>query len=596
MTAYYDVLIRNATIVDGTGAPRFEGSVGIRGEKIEAVGALGGEADRVIDGTGLVVSPGFVDPHSHVDLNILQEPLAENMIMQGVTTFIGCNCGHCRAPLRDPQYASRWSEYVGLDPDHYPEATWRTFGEFLDRVESTGLSLNFVPLVGHGAIRLAVMGEDFKRQASPDEVEAMKGHVQEALDSGAYGLSAGMDYEGDYADPDAEVVELLKLVQERDGLFAPHTRNLDYRWPVDDPEDFGYGRSHGPREDAWIGRYHGIAEAIETATLSNRIRTHIAHLAVAYAVFQPHPDSLEEELAKATLAEFIDKPRSEGLDVTYNLEPAEFCVGGRTAIVDSFYSPLLNVPQWLRTLSKERLAERLRIRQFRDRLKDYVFSGTFKFGMIPPRTDPYWMDCFRIANCGITEYEGRTVGEIARGRSPHRLMDAVYNQSLEAVFDMLVADPDTTWDFVLDKRFGPITQEIFLGHPAGFPMIDSGSLPASQPEDALSKLGPLYWGGFPYFVDWFVKQKHILSLEEAIHKACYLPLQQIAKVTDRGVVREGAYADVIVLDLDRLRMTGTYAEPALPTDGMEYVLVNGKVAYEGQKHTGVRSGKVLRHG
>ncbi len=594
MAVGYELLIKDAEVIDGTGKPGFRASVGIRGEKIAAIGDITGDAARIIDGQGLVLSPGFTDPHSHADLNILQYPLVENMVMQGVTTFIGGNCGHCRGPLRGPQYASRWNEYMSLGPADSADAAWKTFGEFLSRVEDTGISLNFVPLAGHGAIRLAVMGEDFKRHATAAEVEEMKSHGREALQNGAFGLSAGMDYEGDFADPDAEVVELLKLVQEHDGIFAPHTRNLDYRWRVDDPEDFGYGRSHGPREDAWVGRYHGVAEAIETAMLANKIRTHIAHLPTVYHIFQPHPDATEEVLARATLNEFIDKPRSQGLDVTFNLGPAEFSVGGRTAVIESFYNSLLNIPEWLRTLPRECLAERLRTRQFRDRLKDYIFCGTFKFGMLPPRTDPYWMDCFRIAECKIKSYEGKTVGQIARERSPHRVMDAVYNQSVEVVFDMLVADSNTTWDFILDKRFGSIVQQIFIGHPAGFPMLDSGSLPAVQPPDTLSKLGPLYWGGFPYYIDWFVKQKGILTLEEAIHKACFQPLQEIVHIKDRGVIREGAYADIILFDFDRIRMTGTYSEPNLPTDGMEYVLVNGTVVYEGKRHTGARPGKVLR--
>jgi len=594
MTAHFDVLIRDATIVDGTGSDRIPGSVGIQGERIVAVGDLDATANRIVQAHGLIVSPGFVDPHSHADLNILDEPLAENLIMQGVTSFIGCNCGHCRAPLRGPQYASRWNEYLGIESDSCPDADWRTLGEFLARVETSGLALNFVPLVGHGAIRLAVMGEDFRRQATPAEVEAMKAHLLHSLEAGAFGLSVGMDYEGDYAHPDAEVVELLKLVQENDGFFAPHTRNLDYRWRVDDHEDFGYGRSHGPREDAWVGRYHGIIEALETATRA-QVRTHIAHFPPAWAVFTPHPDSVERAVARATLEEFIDGPRSNGLDVSFNILAAEFSAGSRSAVITAFYNPMVEIPHWLRTLPRDQFLERLQIRSFRERLKDVIYSGTFKFGMLPPRTDPYWMDCFRIASCGIAEYEGKLVGEIARERSSGRMMEAVYNQSLEAVFDMLVEDPDTTWDFVLDKRFGPIVQEVFLTHPAGFPCIDSASLPAARPPDSLSRVSPLYFGAFPNFVHTMVKEKKLLTLEQAIHKACCQPLQEIAKIEDRGVIREGCYADLIVFDFDRLRMTGTFAHPDLPTDGLEYVLVNGQVVYEGQKPTGARPGKVLRH-
>jgi N-acyl-D-amino-acid deacylase len=594
MTTHFDLLIKDASIVDGTGGPRFKGSVGIRGEKIAAIGDLQATATQVIEANGLVASPGFVDPHSHLDLNILERPLADNLIMQGVTAFIGCNCGHCRAPIRGPQYSNRWNEFLGLEPDGCQDAVWHTFGEYLDQVESAGLAINFVPLAGHGAIRLTVMGEDFKRKATPEEIEAMKVHLIEALEHGAFGMSAGMDYEGDFADPDAEVVELLKLVQERNGLFAPHTRNLDYRVRVDDMEDYGYGRSFGPYEDSWVGRFHGVVEAVETATLANKIRTHIAHFPPAWAVFPPHPESVERAVAQATLSEFIDKPRNQGVDITFDILAAEFSAGSQSAVINSFYNPMLSLPQWLTTIPKAQFVERLNIRSFRDHLKEVIFSGTFKFGMLPPRIDPYWMDCFRIASCGIKEYEGRTVGEIARARSPYRLMDAVYNQSIEIVFDMIAADPNTTWDFILDKRSGPIIQEVFLTHPAGYPSVDSAVWSAEQPTDSLSKAPPLYFGAFPNFINFMVKEKHLLTLEQAIHKACCLPLQEIAQIKDRGVVCENAYADLILFDLDRLHMTGTFEQPNLPTEGLECVIVNGQIAYQGSKHTGVLSGKVLR--
>ncbi len=170
-------------------------------------------------------------------------------------------------------------------------------------------------------------------------------------------------------------------------------------------------------------------------------------------------------MAQATLDEYIDKPRSQGVDISFNVLAADFTAGSRTPIINSFFNTMLSLPLWLTALPKEQFVQRLHVRSFRNRMKDLIFSGTFKFGMLPPRNDPYWMDCFRIAHCTIREYEGKTVGEIARSRSPHRLMDAVYNQSIEAIFDMLIADPNTTWDFILDKRAGPIIQDS-IPHPS----------------------------------------------------------------------------------------------------------------------------------
>ncbi len=257
MLELFDILIKNTTIVDGTGRPGFKGSIGIQNGKIAAVGQIPGEAAEVIDGAGLVTCPGFVDPHSHADLTILTYPLAENLIMQGITTFVGGNCGFSLAPLRDidqfERVMSTWKQDLELD--------WGTFGEWLSRVDAVGLSPNYVPLVGHNTIRESVMGEDFKREATPNEVEEMKELVGAAMSSGAFGLSAGLDayWAGHFADVDQEIVELAKIVQAEGGFFAPHTRHHQNQWPVDEPSEYGYGIFHAPTGEIIAGRYHGLA-------------------------------------------------------------------------------------------------------------------------------------------------------------------------------------------------------------------------------------------------------------------------------------------------------------------------------------------------
>lgn len=165
MPEQFDVLIVDANIVDGTGRVAFKGSIGIRGERITAIGDLKGDAARKIDAEGLVACPGFIDPHSHGDTEILQYPLAENLVMQGITTILGGQCGHSAAPTKEV-----------------------SFGKFLTRVERTRTSLNFSCLVGFGAVREAVMGEDFKRKARTDEIEEMKKYVEETMRSGAFGI------------------------------------------------------------------------------------------------------------------------------------------------------------------------------------------------------------------------------------------------------------------------------------------------------------------------------------------------------------------------------------------------------------------------
>ena len=162
MVEQYDVVIRETTIVDGSGRPAFKGSIGVRGERIAAVGDVAGKGGREIDGAGLVTCPGFVDPHSHADLFILDRPCAENLVMQGITTFVGGNCGQSPAPLDDASQSGVPAQQLKVDIN----VDWRTFGEWLSKVETNGISPNYAPLVGHNTVRAAVMGADFKREAT----------------------------------------------------------------------------------------------------------------------------------------------------------------------------------------------------------------------------------------------------------------------------------------------------------------------------------------------------------------------------------------------------------------------------------------------
>jgi len=580
MPAQYDVLIKDTTIVDGTGRSAFTGSVGIQGVKITAVGDVAEDAVRVIDGSGLVTCPGFIDPHSHADRAILECPLAENLVMQGITTFVGGNCGSTMAPINDP------------------DADWRTFGEWLSKVEGAGLSLNYVPLAGHNVIRQAVMGEDFKREATLGEIQEMEQLVDEAMRSGAFGLSIGLDaaHPGQFADVDEEIVELVKIAQSYGGFLHPHTRHHQNQWPVKRPSDYGYGIFHAPAGEIIAGRYHGLLEAVEISRKANRIPLHIAHLTPAYIIPQPHPEFLDESVARATLVDIIDKPRDEGLDVTYNVIAWTHSIASEAPLMASFFNPRSLLPEWLTALSKTEFAERLKTRAFRDNVKGVIYSGNFKFRMIHPLTDPYWMDCIEVMRCRNKAYEGKTIGQMARERRPDSIIQAVYEESVETVFDILIDDPDTTCADIIDKReYGVLP--VFLKHPAGMPCTDTRALPATPPpQSGLYPRGtsPTAYGLFPHYIRTYVKEEGVLSLEEAIRKATSTPAQEVLGLEDRGVIRKGAYADVVVFDFERLREGGSYLQPDRPPEGIEHVLVNGTVVYEKMTHTGQRPGKVLR--
>jgi N-acyl-D-amino-acid deacylase len=341
------------------------------------------------------------------------------------------------------------------------------------------------------------------------------------------------------------------------------------------------------------GRYHGLLEAVEVAREAE-IRLLIAHFTPAYIIPQPQPRLLQEAAARASLMEIIDKPRQEGVDVYFNVIASTPSIGRPQFILDIFFRPDLALPDWLAKLSRGAFVERLRDKAFRDQVKTFFYSGRFKIWMIHPVVNPYWMDCFRVLRCKNQDVVGKTIGDLARERSPRRVFNAVYHASVEVVFDLLIEDPEVTWGFVHDIRENPGALPIFLKHPAGMPCSDTFSLPAAGRGDDLSQVPPIAYNLFPHYLRTFVKEQRVLSLEEAVMKTTYLPAQAVLGLSDRGLLAVGAYADIVIFDPDRIGETNDFMEPARPPAGIEHVIVNGKAVYRNKQHTGARPGKVLR--
>ncbi|MBN1222040.1 MAG: amidohydrolase family protein, partial [Candidatus Aminicenantes bacterium] len=289
---HYDIIIQNTMIVDGTGRAAFKGAVAIKGETIAAVGKVNGDAELLIDGTGLVTCPGFIDPHNHSDFTIMQFPLAENFIQQGLTTVVAGNCGASPAPAKD-----------------------LNFSGWLSKVEELGISINLAMMVGHGTVRTYVMGDDFKRDGTSEEIEQMKALVEEAMKAGAFGMSGGIDppWVGYFASME-EKVELAKVVGKYGGFYSPHTRHERNHWATQDLGAYSYVLGYGPADDILVGRYRGLVEAIEVCRQAG-IPLHIAHIPNAYLLPLPHPDYLEAAAARATM-ELVDNANAEGVTVT----------------------------------------------------------------------------------------------------------------------------------------------------------------------------------------------------------------------------------------------------------------------------------------
>jgi len=609
----YDVIVKGGTIIDGTGKPGFMGDVAIKGEKIAAVGKVSGKAATVIDAKGLIVCPGFVDSHSHADGQILQYPKAECYIMQGVTMVFSGMCGGSAAPTKN-----------------------LSFGDWMSKVEKSGLSINMAMFVGFtSTIRGLVMTGDFMRDATKEEVEKEKAYVDEAMKNGAFGISTGLSPGLREFTSDEELIESAKVAQKYGGIWTAHTRWQEHDWTRDDLKDIGYGTNYAPPGEALAGRYHGLAECLELSRKANNIPQLISHVNPGYLIPEPHPEYLDEAVAKATIDEIIEPARKAGLKVYHNVIAASGFhnagpgPGSQSTIIGTFQLGLFvkdyarsgglkihATPDWLKKMSEKEFVEQLKTKEFREKLKKVITSGKFKLKMVHPLADPYWMDCFRILTHKNPEYVGRTIGEIARKRSPDNIKKAVYEESFNALFDILAEDPQATWADILDKREFSASHGIFLKDAGGMPCIDGGISPAdltnveeTGSEGKVKKVPglpffghgeyqnapPKAYGTFPLYIDTFVKKYKYLTLEEAIKKATSVPAQEVLGLMDRGVLRPEAYADVVVFNFDTIKMTGDYLKPNVPPDGIEYVFVNGKLTYKNKHHTGEKSGKLIRH-
>lgn len=577
------LLVKNGLIADGTGRVGFKGSIAIRGKRIVDVGdVVGFSCAKIIDADGLVVSPGFIDAHSHADKTLFLYPAAHSFVMQGVTTTVGGNCGNTAAPMEnywplnmfwdlDAIYELRPFKYSHKEPLLLEEfklkakelysldLDWGTFAEFLARLERERLSVNHVPLVGHNTIRTEAMGADYERKPSATEMDKMKRMVAEAMDAGAFGLSTGLDYiPGVYADT-AEIVELVEVVKDYGGIYATHLRSTGT----------GRGKARPP-----ANTIEGINEAVEIGRRTG-VPVQISHLLPGYRVDPPPPRQLLEAVAQATLA-VIETARGEGVDVTFDVIPN--VTGGTLTATDL----VATLAPWLReTGSPQRLAESLRAKDFCAEITQAISSG--KWPSLNSATNPCWMDNLIITRCKVNGYAGRTIGEIARRQD---------SDPLDTLFGIITKDPAAKMRSEFLREEAVIT---FLKHPAAMVGLDTYTFDT----DWQMKYPPYYlphpntYGGFPRYLRQYVNELQVMSLEEAINKATYAPAKRFG-LKERGVLAAGAYADIVLFDKTVISERGDEVEPRQYPQGIKYVIINGQVVVEEGRHTGARPGQVLR--
>ncbi len=529
----FDIVIRNGRIVDGTGSPWYSGDIGIRGGRIAAIGMLtNASAQKTIDARGLVVAPGFIDMLGQSDLSILVNPHLPSKIYQGITTEITGEGGSV-APLNDILRAADRTtyEHYGIHPD------WNTLREYCARLEKQGIGINVADYVGATQVRRFVLG-DGNRAPTAAELARMKELVRAAMRDGAAGLSTSLQYA---PAPYATTEELIALAAEAGklgGIYATHMRSEgDAIIPaIDDAIRIGR-EAHIPVE-IWH---------LKAAGKSNwgRMPEIIAHIAQA---------------------------RTAGIDISADTYayPAWF---------NSFSA---FIPPWAHDGGAAKMIERLKDPAMRARIRKEMSTPSNAW-------DNEWQEIpgpeailvSVVHNPKLMPLQGKTIAEVAKmwGKDP-----------IDTVFDLLVQDDAFTEVAV----FGMSEPDVALGLQQPWVSIDNDSQ-GTAPDGLLGREHPhpRAYGTFPRILRKYVREEHKLTIEDAVRKFSALAAQRI-RLTDRGVLKQGLWADIVVFDPETISDKATFENPNQISVGMQYVLVNGIPVIENGRMTNVLPGKVLR--
>lgn len=528
-----DRLLENARIVDGTGAPWFRGAVGIEDGHIAAVYRTrrpdtAAEDRRDVDDR--VVAPGFVDTHSHSDLEVFADPLLEPKLRQGITTEVLGQDGFSMAPI-PPDRAAEWQASIrGLDGelDESREWDWETMDEYLDALESASPAIDLGTHVGHGAVRFSVLGMK-DRDPDGDELEAMRSLVAESLDAGALGFSTGLIYTPcSYASTD-EVRTLASALEPYGRPFVAHVRS----------------------EGRWI--WDALDEFLDVGADAN-VPVHLSHFKMA--------GTKQHGRADRAIA-LLDAARDRGIDVTVEQYPYD---AGSTKL-----SAVL--PPWVHARDAEEILALLQDEDARERMREDVEEW---------RIDGWENTAGLCGWDGVSvtsvpgsdrDVEGRSVAAIAADRDAREIdvvCDLLVESDLAASMRSQLMIEDDVRTILAHDRVNVCTDGLFGGKPH-----------------------PRVYGAYPRVLGHYSRDENLLSLEEAVRKMTSLPARAMG-LQRKGVLRPGMDADLVVFDPDTVASPATYDDPRRHPQGIDDVLVDGRYVLDDGEPTGERPGTVLR--
>jgi N-acyl-D-amino-acid deacylase len=535
--ATFDLLLRGGTVIDGTGSRGRQADVGVLGDRIAAIGDLSVvDVDSVglaLDASGLVVAPGFIDPHGHSDGSLLVDGALASHLHQGFTTQLSGNCGDSLAPITD---VGRSLVDLSLRPNGL-DASWNTFGQYLDHVEGQTLGPNVAFLVGHGTVRGAIVGAA-GRPVARHELKAMVGEVEAALDAGAMGLSSGLIYAPGMHAAAEEVEALVAVTARRGGLYATHMRN---------------------ESDGLFDALDESIAAVRAAGTGARLQ--VSHLKCgSRSVWGRASDAIAR----------LEAARAEGLDVAADQYPYTAAATTLTIIL----------PPALLGLGVDECVAALGDPEVRDRVRTEMARGISGWENVA--IDPGWPGIVISSAASHPDWAGRSIADLA---------DAAGMDAADLAFDALV-DDRLDVQIVLECMDEPDVEAIMAvpwvavctdaeGRRPDHPILDAG-----RPH-------PRTYGSTARVLGTYVRERGLLSLETAVAKLTSVPAERLG-LRDRGTLREGAFADLVVFDPATVAAGSTYLEPARYPIGIPHVIVNGRPAILDGVETGDRPGRLLR--
>jgi len=531
--ASYDLIIRNGHVIDGSGSPWYAADVAVKDGRIAAIGRLGdASATRSIDAQGLIVAPGFIDMLGQSELTLLVDPRAPSKIFQGITTEITGE-GESVAPLNEAMMKENRATY-----ERYQlKVDWHTLAEYFARLEKQGIGINFATYIGATSVREMVVGYG-DRAPSKDELRRMQDLVEQGMREGAVGVSSALEYPpAPYASTE-ELIALATAAARYGGIYATHMR------------DEGNAETAALEETFRIGR-----EA--------QIPIEIFHLKTSG---KRNWGSMPRVVGQ------IEKARAQGVDVAADSYAYTAWSNGMAAFT----------PPWANDGGKAQLLQRLKDPALRERMRRDMVTPSDTW-------DNEWLEIegaqdvliCAVNNPGLLRYQGKRLSEIAA---------EWHEDAIDTIFDFLLKDEAATSVAV----FGMSEPDVTLSLQQPWVAVDNDSSAAS-PEGALGAEHPhpRAYGTFPRILAKYVREEGKLTLADAIRKFTALAAQRL-HLSDRGVIKLGTWADLVVFDPQAVRDVATYDNPNQFSEGMSYVLVNGVPVIDAGKMTGARPGKVLR--